>query len=119
MKTKYWALLLAGVLVVSLGLSFLLLIPRDTADSAEIYSDGKLLRTVSLSTDQEFTVQTPQGGHNTVTVKNGKIAVTDADCPDHYCMARGFCAAGPGIVCLPNRLVIRFVEETDVDAAVG
>ena len=40
MKTKYWALLLAGVLVVSLGLSFLLLIRRNTADSAEIYSGG-------------------------------------------------------------------------------
>ena len=117
MKTKYWALLLAGVLVVSLGLSFLLLIPRNTADSAEIYSGGKLLRTVSLSTDQEFTVQTPQGGHNTVTVKNRKIAVTDADCPDHYCMHRGFCNSGGSIVCLPNKLVISFAGEQDVDFA--
>lgn len=119
MKTKYWAALLAGILAVSLGLSFLVLLPRGEAVSAEIYSGGKLLRTVSLHVDQEYTVETPQGGHNTVTVKDGKIAVTDADCPDHYCMARGFCAAGPEIVCLPNRLVIRFVEETDVDAAVG
>ena len=119
MKTKYWALLLAGVLVVSLGLSFLLLIPRNTADSAEIYSGGKLLRTVSLSTDQEFTVQTPQGGHNTVTVKNGKIAVTDADCPDHYCMKRGFQASGTDIVCLPNKLVIHFLPAHTVDAAAG
>ena len=119
MKTKYWAVLLAGVLGVSLGLSFLVLLPRGEAVSAEIYSGGKLLRTVSLSADQEFTVETPRGGHNTVTVKGGKIAVTDADCPDHYCMDRGFRNSGPGIVCLPNRLVIRFVEETDVDAAVG
>ena len=28
MKTKYWAVLLAGVLAVSLGLSFLVLLPR-------------------------------------------------------------------------------------------
>ena len=119
MKTKYWAVLLAGVLAVSLGLSFLVLLPRGEAVSAEIYSGGELIRTVSLSTDQEFTVETPQGGRNTVTVKDGKIAVTDADCPDHYCMDRGFRNSGPGIVCLPNRLVIRFVEETGIDAAVG
>ena len=119
MKTKYWIALLAGVLAVSLGLSFLVLLPRGEAVSAEIYSGGELIRTVSLSADQEFTVETPQGGRNTVTVKDGKIAVTDADCPDHYCMDRGFRNSGPGIVCLPNRLVIRFVEETGVDAAVG
>ena len=119
MKTKYWIALLAGVLAVSLGLSFLVLLPRGEAVSAEIYSGGELIRTVSLSTDQEFTVETPRGGHNTVTVKGGKIAVTDADCPDHYCMARGFCASGPEIVCLPNRLVIQFVGKTEIDAAVG
>ena len=119
MKTKYWIGILAGILAVSLGLSALVLLPRGSAASAEIYSGGTLLRTVSLRIDQEFTVETPQGGHNTVTVKDGIIAVTDADCPDHYCMDRGFRNSGPGIVCLPNRLVIRFVEETDVDAAVG
>lgn len=119
MKTRYWVLLLAAVLAVSLGLSCLLLMSRTDAAWAEIYSGGQLLRTVSLGADQAFTVETPQGGHNTVTVKDGKIAVTDADCPDGYCMARGFQGSGPAIVCLPNRLVIRFVEETDVDAVVG
>ena len=119
MKTKYWIGILAGILAVSLGLSVLVLLPRSGAASAEIYSGGTLLRTVSLRIDQEFTVETPQGGRNTVTVRDGKIAVTDADCPDHYCMARGFCAAGPEIVCLPNRLVIQFVGKSDVDAAVG
>ena len=68
---------------------------------------------------QEFTVTTPDGGVNTVTVQGGKIAVTQANCPDSYCMARGYCNAGAQIVCLPNRLVIRFLGEQNIDAVAG
>lgn len=114
MKTKYWLIgfaVLAAVCIVCT----LPLLNSEPASSAEIYSDGKLVKTVSLSIDQEFTID----GHNTVTVKDGSIAVTQADCPDGYCMKRGFCSGGADIVCLPNRLVISFVAESDIDAVVG
>ena len=114
MKTKYWLIALGLLAAVCLVLSLSLLNPR-TASYAQIRSDGKLIKTVDLSIDQEFTVN----GHNTVTVKDGKIAVTWADCPDHYCMKRGFCDGGTQIVCLPNRLVIKFVGTQEVDGAVG
>jgi hypothetical protein len=58
-------------------------------------------------------------GSNTISVKDGKIAVTQADCPDHYCMDRGFCDGGAQIVCLPNRLVIKFVAPQEIDGVVG
>ena len=120
MKTGYWIALLAAVLVICLGLSVVLLLPGEAAEFAEIYSRGKLLRTVDLRIEQEFTVDTPSGGHNVVAVRDGKIAVTEANCPDHYCMERGFCNSGSHIVCLPNQLVIQFGggEET-IDAVVG
>lgn len=118
MKTKTWILLLVAVLVLCLGLSAFLLRPQD-AVYAEISSQGKILKTVDLRIDQEFTVTTAEGGSNVVTVWDGKIAVTEANCPDHYCMDRGFCGGGVQIVCLPNRLVIRFLGEQPVDAVVG
>ena len=117
MKTKFWIAILALLLVICLGLSLLTLGGKD-ASRASITSDGKLIRTVDLSIDQEFTVHT-EGGYNVVTVKDGKIAVTEASCPDHYCMNRGFCAGGAQIVCLPNRLVIEFLSEQEIDVAVG
>ena len=58
-------------------------------------------------------------GTNTVTVKNGKVAVTEADCPDHYCMKRGYCDSGAQIVCLPNRLVLTFTGASEVDGVAG
>ena len=118
MKTKTWIVLLAAVLIVCVGLSLWLLLPGQKASRAEVWLDGELYKTVDLSTDQTFTVSSDHGT-NTVTVEAGKIAVTAADCPDHHCMQRGFCDSGAQIVCLPNRLVIKFVGEQEVDGVVG
>lgn len=119
MKTKYWVAILAVLALVSAVSGWLLLRGGDDAAYAEIRSDGRLLRTVNLAIDQEFTVTASGGGENTVTVRDGKIAVTAASCPDHYCMERGYCSGGAQIVCLPNKLVISFLAETEVDGVVG
>jgi len=119
MKTKYWIAILSTVLVLCCISGFLLMAPGEEASRAEIVSEGKVLYTVDLYTSATYTVTTEDGGYNVVTVKDGKIAVTEADCPDHYCMMRGFCSSGTEIVCLPNRLVIRFLGEQEIDGVVG
>ena len=117
MKTKYWIAIFGFLLVLCLGVSLLTLSGED-ASRATITSNGKLVRTVDLSVDQQFTIHSADG-YNVITVADGKIAVTEASCPDHYCMARGFCSSGAQIVCLPNRLVITFLEEQEIDGVVG
>lgn len=119
MKTKTWILLLSLLLSVCILLSVFLLRPGETARYAEILSDGTIVKTVDLAIDQEFSVTASGGGHNTVTIKDGKIAVTEASCPDHYCMERGYCNSGAQIVCLPNRLVIRFTGQQEIDISLG
>ena len=119
MKSKTWLGFLGAVLLVCLGLSLWLLRPGNTAGRARIESFGKTARTVDLRVDQEFTVTGENGGVNVITVRAGKIAVTQASCPDHYCMGRGFRGGGTDIVCLPNRLVIHFLQTQTVDAQAG
>ena len=119
MKSKFWILLFAVLLLLCIGISIPIFMGNESAFSAQIISDGQIVKTVLLSQEQEFTVTSPQGGSNTVTVRDGKIAVTQADCPDHYCMLRGFCGGGTEIVCLPNKLIIRFLGEQEIDAIVG
>ena len=114
MKTKYWIIGFAVLAALCVAASLPLLFSEEAA-YAEIYSNGELIKTVSLAIDQEFTVD----GHNTVTVRDGKIAVTWADCPDGYCVDRGFRSGGGDIVCLPNRLVISFVGEQEIDGVSG
>lgn len=117
MKTKLWIGILAAVLLVCIGLSLWLLRPGQAA-AVEVWSEGKHIKTLPLSTAQTFTVETEKGV-NVITVENGKVAVTQASCPDKYCMARGFCSGGTQIVCLPNRLVLKFTGETAVDGVAG
>ena len=117
MKSKYWIAVMAALLIICVALS-LFTFSGKTASRAQIISNGKVIRTVELAIDQEFTVET-EDGYNIVTVKDGRIAVTEASCPDHYCMARGFCNGGTQIVCLPNRLVIEFLAEQEIDGIVG
>lgn len=118
MKSKTWALLIGAVFVLCLILSFILLRPAEGAPYAEVWSRGEKIRTVDLRVDQTFTVES-ELGKNVVTVKDGRIAVTEADCPDGYCMARGYCSGGAAVVCLPNRLVIRFTDNGGIDSVVG
>ena len=118
MKTKYWIILLA-VLLIGSALACIPLLRAEPARRAEITSDGEFLVTVDLTVDQQFQVESSGGGHNTVTVRDGAIAVTAADCPDHYCMDRGFCTGGTQIVCLPNRLVISFLDSVEIDGISG
>lgn len=119
MRTRYWVALLAAIGILCLGLSIPLLFPGQAAGFAEIISDGQLIGIVDLSHDQEILVTTESGGSNTVAVRDGNIGVIAATCPDHYCMDRGMCQGGAQIVCLPNRLIIRFLEEQRVDTVVG
>ena len=118
MKSKYWILLFAVVIIACGALSLWLFRPGEAAGFAEIWSDGTLIKKVSLQEDQTFTVK-GEHGTNVITVSGGKIGVTEADCPDHYCMHRGMCDSGAQIVCLPNRLVIKFVGGDAVDGVVG
>ena len=117
MKNKYW-ILIFGVLF-ALCLAMALLPSLDAPAEMAQVKYGNSFLTVRLDEDQEFTIASDDGGYNIVTVKDGKIAVTEASCPDHYCMARGFCNSGTQIVCLPNRLVIEFLGEAEIDMVVG
>ena len=118
MKTRTWIILLCALLLLSV-LACIPLLSSKPAGRAKITSDGEVITIVDLKIDQEFTVESDRGGSNTITVKDGAIAVTAAECPDHYCMKRGFCNGGTQIVCLPNRLVISFLQEADVDFVAG
>ena len=117
MKNKYWILLFGAVLAMCLAL---VLIPADDtpARSAQIRSEDSVV-IVDLLQPQTLVFDSHGGGYNIVTVQDGKIAVTEANCPDQYCVRQGFCNSGEQIVCLPHKLVISFLGESEIDGAVG
>ncbi len=102
------ALLAAGLWVKARGVDHV---------TARIYRDGELVREVSLDRDTTFDVK---GDYtNTVTVKDGAIAITRSDCPGSDCVHSGWVSgAGRAIVCLPNRVEIRLTGVGEVDAVI-
>ena len=107
--------LVAAIAVVTL----LAYIPRGEADqgAVQIWQDGRLVRECALDEDAVFTVSGEY--ENTVTVRAGKVSITDSDCPGRDCVASGWIgSAGRSLVCLPNRVEIRVTGRSEVDFTV-
>lgn len=117
MKSKYWIILLTGIFAVLVILCMLLYLPGEEAAFVEVWSEGALLQTLPLNVDTTVKIKTDRGT-NTVVVANGKAHVAHADCPDGTCMAQGSQNSGQ-IVCLPNRLVLKFTGTQSVDGVSG
>ncbi len=91
-----------------------------TNATAEIYSDGELIKTVSLSENTRFTVDRGDG-YNVIEVQDGAVSVVDASCPDKVCIHTGAVSQGAvPIICLPNRLEVRVISaDNNVDAVIN
>ncbi len=115
-------IIIGGLIVLSLiGAAFYFFVSGKKAAKAEILVDAKLVQTVDLSKNQTFTVTGVDGGTNLVVVSDGKIAVTDADCPDKICVNTGAISKpGQTIVCMPHRVVVQIKgNSTDEDGFDG
>lgn len=120
MSKRYVIALISLLLIAAAGTAvWFIMRNAERADpTAEIIQDGKLLRSVRLSEDAEFTIECAEG-FNTVTVKDGAVMISAADCPDKICVKTGAISGGAiPIVCLPHRLEIRIVNGSGVDAEV-
>ena len=116
-----WICIFAALCALSAFLWFLH--PDKGGTVAVIRRGGTVIKTVDLSrvaAPYELRIDAEDGGYNTVRIERGKIAVTDADCPDKTCVGQGYLQSGGApIVCLPHRLSITIVGQKDVDAVSG
>ncbi len=122
MKEKYTTkkrdIVLAAVLLI-LGVTGVLIVKYGlkSGNTADVYIDDKLVQTIDLSVDDEYTFQTDKGS-NTVEVRNGAVSMKSADCPDKVCVRMGTKNRnGETITCLPHKLVIEVHggQEQEVD----
>jgi len=117
-KGDWFAIAVVLVLAVAVILCFLP-VNKGSADQAEIYLNGQLVKTVDLSEDQTFALEGQY--RNVIRVEDGAIAIIESDCPGLDCVHSGSIRnLGRIIVCLPNGLEIRIISApADVDFVVG
>lgn len=102
------ALLLIGIL----GCFWVLNYPYGT--QIEIVQNGKVLQRFDLmQTENQIIEVEYEGRINQIEIQDGKIRMLAANCPDNTCVRMGWLDLAVPIVCLPNHLVIQFVEETE------
>ncbi len=120
-RFRWGDLIAVGAVLFLAALVFLAFLPGRHADAAyaHIYQNGKLILTVSLAQDRQIPITGSY--NNTVTVRDGQVAITQSDCPGEDCVHSGWIGtSGRSIVCLPNALEIRVVSDSnDVDFVVG
>ena len=120
-KTRTWIVLISALLLLSLGLTLWLWLHPTGGRTANIYVDGELVRPVDLAAvegEETFTVDTGRG-LNVITVSEGRLRVSGADCPDKVCVNSGWLSGSAPIVCLPHRLVIKFADSSGGPDAVA
>jgi len=82
------------------------------ARQVEISVDGEVVNTLDLNQDADILVEGYNGGTNRIVIKDGRVHVSEATCPDKICVHQGWIEqTGESIVCLPNRMIARIIGE--------
>ena len=110
---KHDFILLAVIVIVLLPLAIVLL---NTGKGGEVVvkSDGKVIDTLNLKKDGTYTYKNDKG-YNIVEIKEGKIRVIEADCPNKDCVNKGYIKRNnESVICLPHRFEVT-VKSMDDD----
>lgn len=76
---------------------------KNKGEMIHITVDGEEYGTWSLSENETIEI----GETNVCEIKDGKVRMIKADCPDHLCMKQSPVDKNGGmIVCLPNKVII-------------
>ena len=84
--------------------------------------DGEVTKSYSINENRTVDIVTGDNNEflNTLVIEDGKVYMSDADCPDKICKEhRPISYSGETIVCLPHRIVIEITAENsapDLDA---
>lgn len=116
---KLWITVCIVIFLVGI-IGSLWLIFRPHGQTVQIIQDGTVLYTIDLEKSEDQTIEVEyQGSRNIIQIQDHQICVIDAECPDHTCVKMGeLKSSAAPIVCLPNKLVVKFAETDDIDAEV-
>ncbi|MEF2883698.1 MAG: NusG domain II-containing protein [Ruminococcus sp.] len=119
MKQRVLIAVAAAIFAAGIVGCLLLLFAPSDHNKVLIRRDGEVLYSLDLSKETNRTFVIPYGGSsNTIEIRDGRIRVLEAECPDKVCVRTGWLSSSAiPIVCLPNHLEISFASgNDDIDA---
>lgn len=123
MTNRIWIVVFSFVALLCLGVWLFISNASSPSKVVGIYKDGSLVEKIDLNSatgEREITLSGDLGD-NVILVSNGRIEMKSADCPDKICVKHGeLKSSSSPIVCLPNKVIIKFENSTDgTDAKTG
>lgn len=119
MKKKDGILIFAVLVIAAVLFCVLKLGNKGDGGTLTVTIDGEIYGTYDLSVDQVITLDEALG-YNCFEIKDGKVMMLEADCPDQYCVNHAAIhKEHETIVCLPHKVVLEITEseqQRDVDA---
>lgn len=97
--------MLAAILALSV-LGFVVLRKNSSGSSfVKISVDGAVVETLPLNVDATYKVG--DSGYNIINIEDGRVWVSEANCPNKDCMHFGkISKEGQVILCLPHKLAV-------------
>ena len=116
-KNDFLAIGIVAAMAILVSVIFWTSVGAEEGSMLSVYQEGALIKELSLDSDVEFVIE---GDYkNVITIKDGKAAITESDCPGTDCVHSGWIhEAGRSIVCLPNRVELRIEGTSEVDFVV-
>ena len=122
-KFRNDVILAAVIVIIAVAVLLFINVTKVQGNRVVVKIDGIETESYSLSENTEFEIRTGKNNENinVVVIENGKVRVTDADCPDGICKDyRPISYVGQTIVCLPHKVVIEIVgDNTDMELDIG
>lgn len=106
---RFLTIALQALVLVSLAAVYLLPVsPAAENQIVEIYKDGRLYQVIPLpAPDEEIKIMDAKGHYNLVEIKDSRVRVKEADCPNQICVKTGWLSK-PGQIsfCAPNKVKV-------------
>ena len=106
------------LLVVIAGIFIFINVTKEDGSVAEVYYEDKKILTIDLSIDKEYIVD-GELGDVVLEVKDKKIRVKSENSPMNICSKEGFIGdSSRTLICLPNKIIVKIVGESEIDGVV-
>lgn len=113
-------LLLVIIIIIAIVIFIFYKINLKEGNTVVVIYNDNIIYTHSLSEDTEKIITT-ELGMNELKIKDGKVSVIEANCPDKLCIyQKSIDKVGENIVCLPHKLIVKITNannsESEVDS---
>ena len=109
---KHDIILLVVIIIVLLPIAIILL-NLGKGGYAVVKINGRVMKTINLNKDGLYAYVTDYG-YNKIEIRDGKVRVFEADCPNQDCVNKGYIDRnGESIICLPHKFEVTIKSKDD------